>query len=96
VSRRVSAAVWRYRAKVTVVTPAAVVQARTRGLAGTVTPVSDSACVLETGSDDAGTLAVYLGMLGCGFRVDEPPELAAAVREPAERYRPAALQVPLA
>jgi hypothetical protein len=91
VSRRVSAAVWRYRAKVTVVTPAAVVQARTRGLAGTVTPVSDSACVLETGSDDAGTLAVYLGMLGCGFRVDEPPELAAAVREPAERYRPAAL-----
>jgi predicted DNA-binding transcriptional regulator YafY len=90
VSRRVSAAAWRYRARITVFAPAAVVQARTRGLAGTVTPVGDSACVLDTGSDDAATLAVYLGMLGCDFRVDEPPELAAAVRELAERYRRAA------
>ena len=91
VSRRVSAAVWRYRARVTVFAPAAVVQARTRGLAGTVTAVSESACVLDTGSDDAATLAAYLGMLDCDFRVDEPEELAAAVRELADRYRRAAV-----
>jgi hypothetical protein len=31
-------------------------------------------------------LAVYLGLLGVGFSVDEPPELVDRVRDLADRY----------
>ncbi len=90
VAKRVSAATMRYRARVTVFATAAQVLARTAGWAGPVTPVSDTTCVLDTGSDDAEKLAAYLGMLGYDFRVDEPPELVDALHALGDRYLRAA------
>ena len=86
VSRRVAFAGWRYRARVIVFAPAAVVLERIGPYVGDVTAIDDASCVLDTGSDSLETLAVYLGLLGYEFRVESPPELAGHVRAVAERY----------
>jgi len=86
VSRRVAFAGWRYRARVTVFAPAATVQARIGQYVGDVSAVDAGTCVLDTGSDNLETLAVYLGLLGYEFRVESPPELAGHLRELADRY----------
>jgi predicted DNA-binding transcriptional regulator YafY len=44
-------------------------------------------CILTTGADDAGVMALYLAMPGCEFQVLEPVEVADAVRTAAERLR---------
>ncbi|SDX16364.1 Predicted DNA-binding transcriptional regulator YafY, contains an HTH and WYL domains [Amycolatopsis xylanica] len=89
VRRGVSAAAWRYHARVTVHAPAEVVFERINPAVGTVEAVDAATCVLETGADSLDTLAVHLGMLGAGFTVTEPPELVELVRELSERYREA-------
>jgi predicted DNA-binding transcriptional regulator YafY len=87
VSRRVAFAGWRYRARVIVLAPAEVVQARIGQYVGNVSAVDESSCVLDTGADNLETLAVYLGLLGYEFRVESPPELADHLRELAGRYQ---------
>ncbi|MEC3978377.1 helix-turn-helix transcriptional regulator [Amycolatopsis sp. H20-H5] len=87
VSRRVSAAAWRYRARVTVHASAEVVAERINPAVGVVEAVDARTCVLETGADSVETVAVYLGLLGVDFTVTEPPELVEALRVLAERYR---------
>jgi hypothetical protein len=42
------------------------------------------------GSDNLESLAVWLGVLGADFRVEDAPELAAYLRVIADRYRRAA------
>jgi predicted DNA-binding transcriptional regulator YafY len=86
VSRRVSSAAWRHRARVTVHAPARVVLDRINPAVGTVEPVDDATCVLDTGADTIDTLAVHLGLLGVDFTVHDPPELVAALRELSARY----------
>ncbi len=91
VSGQVSAASWRYRARVVVHAPAADVTARLGGAAaGTVEPRDDATCVFVTGADSVETLGVYLSLLGVDFEVTEPAELRAYVRALAERYARAA------
>jgi predicted DNA-binding transcriptional regulator YafY len=87
VSRRVSAAAWRYHAQVTVHAPAEQVRRRVPPAAGVVEAVGEGTCLLRTGADTLETLAVYLGMLGADFEVGEPPELVAHLRDLADRYR---------
>ncbi|MBC6459660.1 helix-turn-helix transcriptional regulator [Actinomadura sp. HBU206391] len=86
VSSRVSAAAWRYRARVTVHAPAEVVADRISAAVGTVEAIDADTCVLHTGADTVETLAVYLGMLNADFHVTEPPELVAHLRTLAARY----------
>lgn len=86
VSRRVSAAAWRYRARITVHAPAEVVVERINPAVGTVEPVDEHSCVLDTGADAIETIAVYVGLLGIDFSVSEPPELVARLRELSARY----------
>ncbi|MBB4920614.1 helix-turn-helix transcriptional regulator [Streptosporangium saharense] len=86
VSRRVSAAAWRYRARVTVHAAAEVVAERINPAVGTVERVDERTCVLHTGADTVETLGVYLGLLGEEFEVTEPPELVEHLRRLAERY----------
>lgn len=76
-----------YRARVTVFAPASVVSARIGPLVGRVSALSDTSCLLETGSDNPETLATHLGMLGYDFRVDGPPELVDCLRQLAARYQ---------
>lgn len=72
VSRKVSAAAWRYRARVVVHAPAAAVLERINPAVGVVEPLDDHTCVLDTGADSLDTLAVHLGMLGYDFDATEP------------------------
>jgi predicted DNA-binding transcriptional regulator YafY len=87
VSRRVSAASWRYRARVTVHASADAVVERINPAVGVVTSVDEGTCVLETGADTIDSLAVHLGLLGYDFDVTEPPELVNHLRELAARYQ---------
>ncbi len=86
VSRGVPASARRHQARVTVHAPAAVLGERFGPWLGTITALDDDSCVLETGADSIESLAVYLGMLGADFTVNEPPELVAALRSLATRY----------
>jgi predicted DNA-binding transcriptional regulator YafY len=86
VARGVSAASWRYTARVLVHAPAEVVTERINPAVGVVEAVDSDTCVLNTGADSLTTLAVYLGMLDVDFEVTSPPELVAYVRSLSERY----------
>lgn len=97
VSRGVSAAAWRYHARLLVHASAARVLERITPAAGTVEAVDDESCVLSTGSDLLETMAVHLGMLGYDFSVlSAPPELIEHLRLLAQRYGRAAETAPTA
>jgi predicted DNA-binding transcriptional regulator YafY len=85
-SGRVSAAAWRYRARVLVHAPASEVAPRIPAAAGHVEARDTTTCVLHTGSDSLDGLAVHLGLLGFDFTVTEPPELVDRIAELAARY----------
>ncbi|HET6985409.1 MAG TPA: YafY family protein [Kribbella sp.] len=88
VSRRVSAAAWRYQASVVVQRPATDLAAHLVPAAGTVEPLDDSSCLFETGADSVQSLAVHLSLLDADFVVrDGPPELTEYLQRLAERYR---------
>jgi predicted DNA-binding transcriptional regulator YafY len=88
VSRRASAAAWRYRASVVVQRSAADLAAHLTPAAGTVEPLDDTSCVFETGADSVQSLAIHLSLLDADFVVrDGPPELTAHLQRLAERYR---------
>jgi predicted DNA-binding transcriptional regulator YafY len=87
VSRRVSAAAWRYHARIRVQAPAEEIRRLVPAAAGEVEAVDAGSCLLHTGADTLETVAVYLGMLGADFKVGEPPELVAHLRDLADRYR---------
>ena len=86
VAGRVSAASWRYDARVVVHAPAAIVRGRINPTVGTVEEVDAGSCLLLTGADNLELLAVYLGLLGQDFTVTEPPELLDHLRKLADRY----------
>ncbi|GAA1695206.1 WYL domain-containing protein [Fodinicola feengrottensis] len=87
VSQRVSAAAWRFHARITVRAPADQVADRISPAVGAVEAIDDQTCVLNTGADSIETLAVHIGMLGFDFTVTEPPELVAYLRELSARYQ---------
>src|SRR6266568_4227951 len=72
VSRRVSAASWRHRARVLLHAPAQQVTERINTAVGLVEPVDEGRCVLVTGGNSLESLAVYLGMLGVDFEILDP------------------------
>ena len=47
---------------------------------GTLEAIDDASCLLRTGSDWLGGLAVYVAEIGVDFTVLEPPEFADRVR----------------
>src|SRR6266511_2225583 len=90
VSRRVSAAAWQWRARITVHAPADVVTERINPAVGVVEAVDEHTCVLVTGADSIDVIAVYASLLGVDFEVTEPPELVEYVATLAGRYARAA------
>jgi predicted DNA-binding transcriptional regulator YafY len=95
VSRRVSSAAWRYRARIVVHAPAETVAARLTPAAGSLEPVDDQTCLLDTGADTLDTLAVHVGLLGLDFTVQDPPELVEHLRALAARYQRATAEARL-
>lgn len=86
VRRGVSSAAWRYQAQVVVHAPAEQLIEQINAAIGTITPVDDTHCLLDTGADSIEALAVHLGLLGVDFTVTEPAELVEVVRTLAGRY----------
>ena len=94
VSSRVSAAAWRYRARVVVHAPAEVVADRISPAVGTVERIDEHTCVLDTGADTVETLGVYLGLIDADFDVTDPPELVTHLRRLTTRYARSTPSVP--
>jgi predicted DNA-binding transcriptional regulator YafY len=90
VARGVGSATWRYQAKVLVHAPASVVAERLPAAVGAVTAIDERTCRIDTGSDNVEMLAVWLGMLGEDFEVQDSPELQEQFRALAARYTRAA------
>ncbi|MGH3714883.1 MAG: helix-turn-helix transcriptional regulator [Micromonosporaceae bacterium] len=86
VSSRVSAAAWRYQARIVVHAPAAQVADRISPAVGTVEPIDEERCLLHTGADSIDTMAVYVSLLDTDFEILDPPELADRIRTLAARY----------
>ncbi|MFL5866872.1 MAG: helix-turn-helix transcriptional regulator [Thermoleophilaceae bacterium] len=86
VSQGLSAARDRYQARVLLHAPIDQVADRVPPTVGTLEPVDERTCLLRTGSDWLGGLAVYVADIGVDFEVLEPPEFAERVRELAGRF----------
>ncbi|HEY3506425.1 MAG TPA: YafY family protein [Actinocatenispora sp.] len=86
VRRGVSSAAWRYRAQVIVHAPAEQLAEWINAAIGTITPIDDTRCRLDTGADSIEALAVHLGLLGVDFTVTKPAKLVELVRALAGRY----------
>lgn len=85
------AALWNYRARVTVHAPAETVAARIPIGSWCVQALDDNTSRLDAGAQSPELLAVYLGALDLDFAVDPTaaPELHRAVAALADRYRTA-------
>ncbi|MGI5211658.1 helix-turn-helix transcriptional regulator [Plantactinospora sp. CA-290183] len=75
VADSITAAPYRFRARVLVHAPAQVVAERVPPTAGTVEAVDPRNALLVTGADSLSFLAMHLSLLGCDFTVLEPAEL---------------------
>jgi predicted DNA-binding transcriptional regulator YafY len=84
-ARGLATAAWRFRATVTVHAPAHEIAAKIP--AALVEAIDDATCRMTAGSDTPEMLAVYLGMLGCEFEVNGPPELVHHLGLTADRFR---------
>ncbi|MFE3318017.1 helix-turn-helix transcriptional regulator [Nocardia sp. NPDC059195] len=85
VSRGVSTAAYRYQARITLEVSAAVAADRIPPTVGVIEAIDEGHCLLHTGSNSLDEIAVYTGLFGFGFRVNEPPELIDHLRALADR-----------
>lgn len=86
VLRDVAFSGWNVHCRIAVDAPAEEVLQRINPTVGVVETIDDDHCVLVTGADSVEVVAVWIGMLGLDFHVDEPPELVAHLRTLATRY----------
>jgi len=75
VAESVTAAPYRFRGRVHVLAPAAVVAERVPPTTGIVEVVDEESCLLSTGADSVTLIAMHLAALGHDFVVLEPAEL---------------------
>jgi predicted DNA-binding transcriptional regulator YafY len=90
VSRAMSSARDRYHARVILHAPIAALERKVPATYGSLEPIDDATCMLHTGSDWLGGLAVYIAEIGVDFTVVDPPELIDRVRDLAGRFGRAA------
>ncbi|MBO0609074.1 helix-turn-helix transcriptional regulator [Myceligenerans salitolerans] len=86
VVRDVARTGWAIHARIRVHAPADDVLARVNPAVGTVEPLDAHTCVLVTGGDSLEVVAVWIGMLGLDFTVEDPPELLEHLEVLARRY----------
>ncbi|WP_219461914.1 helix-turn-helix transcriptional regulator [Nonomuraea rhizosphaerae] len=79
-SRAISSAPYRYQARFTMRAPAEVVAMHMPTTAGTIEPIDERSCMLSSGANDLGELAVWVALLDIDFEVHEPPELIDRIR----------------
>ncbi len=86
VLRDVAFSGWSVHCRIAVDAPAEEVLRRINPTVGVVETVDEGHSVLVTGADSVETVAVWIGMLGLDFHVNEPPELVAHLATLATRY----------
>ena len=86
VLREVAVAGWDVHARIAVDASAEEVLARINPTVGVVESGRRDHSVLVTGGDSVEVVAVWIGMLGLDFHVEEPPALVEALRVQARRY----------
>ena len=92
VARSISSQRDRYQATVILHAPLDAVAHRVPHAVGTLEAIDDRSCLLRTGADWLGGLAVYVADIGVDFTVVDPPEFAARVRELAGMFTRAAAE----
>ncbi len=83
---------YRYHCRLTVMAPAQVVRADIAPTIGVVTPLDQDTCELVTGSNSLDEVALYVGLIGHEFVVNDPPELREHLAKLGSRLSRAALQ----
>src|SRR5262249_29428785 len=81
VSRAVTTAPYRYQARITLSASAEQAAERIAPTVGVLEAVDAKTCVLHTGADSLDAIAFYTAGFGFEFRVIEPPELIARLRD---------------
>jgi predicted DNA-binding transcriptional regulator YafY len=87
VAQSLSAAPYRYEARVTLHASAEAIRERVPSHWGTIERIDDRTCEYRTGDDDLDWLALRVAMLGVDFDVREPPELVGRLRVLARRLQ---------
>ena len=90
VAKSVAYAPYPLRALVMIQAPVESVADRIPPTVATLEAIDQHTCLLHTGACSLDGLSVYLALIGFDFEVREPPELAARIRELAERFARAA------
>lgn len=90
VAESISTAPYRWKARVVLDAPVAVVAERVPATVAVLEAVDDDTTLLTTGSDDLDAIAVHLAMLDLPFTVEEPAELRERLAVLAERLAAAA------
>ncbi|MEU8363362.1 transcriptional regulator [Nonomuraea sp. NPDC048882] len=88
-SRAISSAPYRYRARVTMHAPAEVVAEHMPPTMGTVEALDDRTCLLLCGANTLDEIVVWIALMDIGFEVRDPPELVERVGALADRLRAA-------
>lgn len=87
VAHAVTAAPYRFRAKVIVHAPTSMLAEQVTPTSGVVEPLTEDSCLLTSGSDSVEAIAFHLGLMGLDFTVLEPPELIEHIRSLAGRLQ---------
>ena len=87
VAQSLSAAPYRYEARVTLHASAEAIRERLPSHWGTIEPIDDGTCEYRTGDDDLDWLALRVAMLGVDFDVREPQELVEHIAVLARRLQ---------
>jgi predicted DNA-binding transcriptional regulator YafY len=95
VARSISSQRDRYQASVILHAPIDAVDRRVPHAVGTLEPIDERSCLLRTGADWLGGLAVYVADIGVDFTVVDPPQFAAQVRTLAGMFTRAAESGPV-
>jgi hypothetical protein len=90
VSESISSALYRYQAAILMHGPVEAVAQRSSPAAGRLEAVDRATCILHTGSNSLGELALYVAVKGFDFEVLHPPELIPVLRALSDRLRDAA------
>ncbi|QFU88862.1 YafY family protein [Amycolatopsis sp. YIM 10] len=85
-TRQLSSAPYRYQCRVKLHAPASRIAELVGASIGEVEPIDEHTCRLHAGGSRIDEIPFYLARFGCDFEVEDPPELAAHVRELAARF----------